>query len=95
MDFADFVRSNFKEPLESLREALLNAGEMEQYLFFSGIVDMSYEPGDEFSVIAASIDLSRCSFLGFQYSPAIQAQVNQILDQAITISTPMSSVYLQ
>ena len=56
---------------------------------------MSYEPGDEFSVIAASIKLSRCSFLGFQYSPAIQAQVNQILDQAITISTPMSSVYLQ
>ena len=95
MDFADFVRSNFKEPLESLREALMNAGEMEQYLFFSGIVDMSYEPGDEFSVIAASIKLSRCSFLGFQYSPAIQAQVNQILDQAITISAPMSSVSLQ
>ena len=95
MDFADVVRSKFKEPLESLCEALMNAGEMEQHLFFSEIVDMSYEPGDEFSVIAASIELSRCSFLGFQYSPAIQAQVNQILDQAITISTPMSSVSLQ
>ena len=60
MDFADVVRSKFKEPLESLCEALMNAGEMEQHLFFSEIVDMSYEPGDEFSVITASIELSRC-----------------------------------
>ena len=91
MDFADVVQTQFKEPLEKLCEALMENGEMEQYLFFSGILDMLGDPGNEVSVIAASIELSRCAFLGFQYSPAIQNQVNQVLDQAISISTTMSS----
>ena len=91
MDFADVVRSEFREPLRSTDECRGDGAAP----VFLGIVDMLCEPGDEFSVIAASIELSRCSFLGFQYSPAIQAQGNQILDQAITISAPMSSVSLQ
>ena len=95
MYFADVVQSEIKEPLESLCEALLKSGETEQYIFFSGIVDMLREPGDELSVIAASIELSRCAFLGFQYAPAIQAEVNQILDQAIALSATMSSESLQ
>ena len=95
MDFANVVQSKFKEPLESLCEALAEAGETDQYLFFSGIVDMLIEPADELSVIAASIELSRCAFVGFHYTPAIQAQVNQILDQTIALSATMSSASLQ
>ena len=56
---------------------------------------MPSEPDDELGIIVASIELSKCAFLGSQYTPAIQAQVNQILDQAITLSATMSSDSLQ
>ena len=69
----------------------MHAGEMDQFVYFSGVLEMLSDPNDEFSVIAASIELSRCAFLGFQYTPEIQTMVNEILDQAIRLSSTMSS----
>ena len=63
---------------------------MDQYVYFSGVLQMLANPDDEWSVIAASIELSKCAFLGFSYPPARQAEINQILDNAIMISTVMS-----
>ncbi len=95
MEFAEVVKKQIKEPLEALCDTLICEGEVEQFVFFSGVVEMLRDPADEASVIAASIELSRCAFLGFIFSPAIQTQVNQVLDQAIEISTTMSSGTLQ
>ena len=91
MDFSDVVEAEFKKPLEKLCDHLMHAGEMDQFVYFSGVLEMLSDPSDEFSVIAASIELSRCAFLGFQYTPDIQIMVNEILDQAITLSSTMSS----
>ena len=95
MEFAEVVKKQIKEPLEALCDALIYEGEVEQFVFFSGVVEMLRDPADEASVIAASIELSRCAFLGFIFSPTIQTQVNKVLDQAIEISTTMSSGALQ
>ena len=95
MEFAEAVKNQIKEPLEELCEALLNEGQMEQFVFFSGVVEMLSDPADEASVIAASIELSRCAFLGFTYSPTVQTRVNKVLDQAIAISTTMTPNTLQ
>ena len=95
MDFADVVITEFKTPLAELCKQLMAAGEIDQFIYFSGVLDMLNDPSDEFSVIAASIELSRCAFLGFQYTSDVQEQVNQILDQAITLSATMSSDSLQ
>ena len=95
VEFTEAVNTQIKEPLEELCAALMDEGEMEQFVFFSGVLEMLRDPAEQTSVIAASIELSRCAFLGFHYSPSIQTKVNLVLDQAIALSTTMSSDALQ
>jgi hypothetical protein len=90
VDFKDIVITDIRTPLEQLCELLLSEGELDQSVFFRSVLDMLAEPGDEASVIAAAIELSKCAFLGFEYSFVAQTQINLILDKAIVISTMMS-----
>ena len=43
----------------------------------------------------ACIELGRCAFLGFRFTPETQEQVTQILDQAIDLSSLMSADSMQ
>ena len=69
--------------------------QMEACSFFAGVLDMLSNPEDEPTVLAAVIELSRCAFLGFQYTPAATERINQILDKAIVLSATMSAGQLQ
>ena len=80
MDFSDLVITQIKGPLDALCVDLMQAGELDQYLFFNGVSDMM-----------GCIELGRCAFLGFRFSPSVEMQVTQILDRAIELSSMMSA----
>jgi hypothetical protein len=93
MDFSDVVIAQIKNPLEVLCADLMKAGELDQYLFFNGVSEMIGDASDEGAVMMGCIELGRCAFLGFRFTPDIEVQVTRILDHAIDLSSIMSADY--
>ena len=91
MDFSDLVITQIKGPLDALCVDLMQAGELDQYLFFNGVSDMIGDASDEGAVMMGCIELGRCAFLGFRFRPSVETQVTQILDRAIELSSMMSA----
>ena len=42
-------------------------------------------------VLAAVIELSKCAFLGFQFSPVVALQIDQLLERSIDLAHTMSA----
>lgn len=95
MDFSELVVSQIKAPLDALCEGLMAAGELDQYLFFNGVAEMMGDGSDEGAVMMACIELGRCAFLGFRFTPDVELQVTTILDRAIELSSIMSADSMQ
>jgi len=49
------------------------------------------DASDEGAVMMGCIELGRCAFLGFRFTPSVEMQVTQILDRAIELSSMMSA----
>ena len=47
----------------------MEAGELDQYLFFNGISEMIGDGSDEGAVMMACIELGRCAFWAFALPP--------------------------
>ena len=56
---------------------------------------MMGDGGDEGAVMMACIELGRCAFLGFRFTPDVELQVTAILDRAIELSSIMSADSMQ
>ena len=91
MDFSDLVITQIKGPLDALCADLMQAGELDQYLFFNGVSEMIGDASDEVTVMRGRIELGRCAFLGFRFTASAEMQVTQILDRAIELSSMMSA----
>ena len=95
MDFSEFMVAQIKAPLDALCEGLMASGELDQYLFFNGVAQMMGDGTDECAVMMACIELGRCAFLGFRFTPDVELQVTTILDRAIELSSIMSADSMQ
>ena len=89
--FADTVRADVINPIETLCGLLSEEGCYAEFAWFSGILQMLATPEDEASVLTAVIELSQCAFLGFVFSHEAAVQIDQILERAITLSHTMSA----
>jgi hypothetical protein len=52
---------------------------------------MLQDSDNEEMVLAAVIELSRCAFLGFNFSPAASLKIDQLLERAIDLAHTMSA----
>ena len=52
---------------------------------------MLVDPSDEPMILAATIELSKCAFLGFIYSQPAQIKIDRLLENAIDIAHTMSA----
>ena len=91
MDFSELVMMQIKGPLDALCTDLMQAGELDQYLFFNGVSEMIGDASDEDAVMMGCIELGRCAFFGFRFTGSVEMQVTQILDRAIELSSMMSA----
>lgn len=91
LDFADAVRQEIVQPLETLCELLSAEGCYAEFAWFSNVLGMLQTPEDEASVLAAVIELSHCAFLGFIFSPEAAGQIDSLLERAINLSHTMSA----
>ena len=89
--FADIVRTELVLPLMDLLELLSMEGADVEFAWFSGVLNMLAEPDNEEMVLAAVIELSKCAFPGFVYSPEAAARIDALLERAITLSHTMSA----
>ncbi|MBT3624606.1 MAG: hypothetical protein HON77_19635 [Gammaproteobacteria bacterium] len=91
MDFQQLVRNEITMPIVELCETMLEEGEMEQHAFFQGLLPLLAEPDREEMVLAAVIELSKCAFLGFNYSPLVAMRIDQLLERSIDLAHTMSA----
>jgi hypothetical protein len=91
MDFQELVQSEITMPIAELCETMLEEGEMEQHAFFEGLLPLLTEPDREEMVLAAVIELSKCAFLGFNYSPIVAMKIDQLLERSINLAYTMSA----
>lgn len=89
--FAEIVRLELTVPLMELLELFSGEGADAEFAWFSGVLNMLAEPENEEMVLAAVIELSKCAFLGFVYSPAAAEKIDALLERAITLSHTMSA----
>ncbi|MCB1645622.1 MAG: hypothetical protein KDI36_09225 [Pseudomonadales bacterium] len=89
--FAGIVERDIAQPILEICKTLQREGNTDPFIFFSGIHNMLLEPDNEPMVLAAVIELSRCAFLGFQYSPEVALQIDVLLDKSINIAHTMSA----
>ncbi len=89
--FADVVQHELITPLLALCQQLSEEGATAEFAFFSNLLMMLGDPETESQVLEAVIELSRCAFLGFTYSPEAAAMIDAILERAITLSHTMSA----
>jgi len=89
--FASVIDLEIAQPLGDLCELLAAEEHVEELAFFSNLLEMFKNSGDEAMVLAGVFELSTCAFLGFSYSPAAQLTVEGILDRAIVIAHTMSA----
>lgn len=90
-DFSEIVDSELTEPVKALCALLAEEKAYDEYTFFSGILNMLSDPNDEQMILTAVIELSRCAFLGFSYSPQAALQIDSLLERAIDVSHTMSA----
>ena len=91
MDFSEMVYSEITQPIEMLCEVLYEEGELHQHAFFTALLPLLAEPEREEMVLAAVIELSKCAFLGFEYSPLVAYQIDQLLARSIDLAHTMSA----
>ncbi len=90
-DFADVVKSEVIEPLKVVCKVLADDQNNEAFAFFSNLLYQLDDPTDEALVLVTVIELSKCAFLGFYFSPGAQAAINNLLDRSIEMSHTMSA----
>ncbi|MEC8645258.1 MAG: hypothetical protein VXX78_07845, partial [Pseudomonadota bacterium] len=66
-DFSEIINERLTRPIGDLCELFAEEKAFEEYSFFSGILSMLVDPSDEPMILAATIELSKCAFLGFIY----------------------------
>lgn len=91
MNFEDIIKKDISDPLNDLCELLFEEDAFPEHQFFSGVLTMLADPSDEPMVLAAVIELSKCAFLGFSFSPEATLRINDILDKSIVIAHTMSA----
>ena len=91
MDFQELVNEEITLPIVALCQVLVEEGEMDQHAFFTGLLPLLAEPEREEMVLAAVIELSKCAFLGFQFSPSVALQIDQLLERSIDLAHTMSA----
>ncbi len=91
MTFDETVETQFIQPIRILLEAFAKEGAAAEHAYFSGVLNLVKYNTSEAQMLAAIIELSRCAFLGFNYSPATQSQINDLLDYWIDIAHTMSA----
>lgn len=89
--FEDIVRTEIVTPLMELLELFSDEGADAEFAWFTGVLHMLRDPGDEAMVLGAVIELSKCAFLGFSYSQEAAEKIDSILERAITLSHTMSA----
>ena len=89
--FAETVSRDVVEPLKELCELFSEEAAYAEFAWFSNVLAMRSDPGDESAVLAAVIELSKCAFLGFFYSHEAAEKIDGILERAITLSHTMSA----
>lgn len=90
-DFPEVVTRDLVEPLKDLC-VLFDAEQANQeFAFFSNLLFHLRDPADEAEVLYAVIELSKCAFLGFDYSDQARLQIDALLERAITLSHTMSA----
>ena len=90
-DFSQIVEQDLTQPILELCQLFADEQAYDQHTFFSGILNMLADPSDEEMILAAVIELSRCAFLGFDYSLEAQLRIDAILEKAINLSHTMSA----
>ena len=90
-ELAQHVISNITAPIQELLVLFKAAHSDEEYIYFSGVLELIRDPGNEAEVITAVIELSKCAFLGFYYPDYIQEKINKLLDDSILIAHTMSA----
>ena len=90
-DFADVVTSEVVEPLRLVCKILAEENNSAAFTFFSSLLFQLDDPADEALVLVTVIELSKCAFLGFYFSPVAQTAINDLLDRAIALSHTMSA----
>ncbi len=75
----------------TLGQTLVEEGEVDQHSVFAGLLPLLAEPEREEMVLAAVIELSKCAFLGFQFSPVVALQIDQLLERSIDLAHTMSA----
>mgnify|MGYP001166693169 CR=1 FL=1 len=90
-DFSEIINERMTRPIGDLCELFAEEKAFEEYSFFAGILSMLADPSDEPMILAATIELSKCAFLGFVYSEAAQVRIDRILEDAIDIAHTMSA----
>ncbi len=91
MDFQEIVYNELTQPVVALCEMLVEEGQMDQHAFFAGLLPLLAEPEREEMVLAAVIELSKCAFLGFQFSPPVALHIDQLLERSIDLAHTMSA----
>ena len=91
MTFEETVEIHFVQPIQVLLEAFAKEGAEAEHAYFSGVLAIVKDNASEAQMLAAVIELSRCAFLGFYYSPATHSQINDLLDYWIDIAHTMSA----
>ena len=90
-DFSEIISEKLTHPIVDLCKLFAEEKAFEEYSFFSGILSMLVDPSDEPATLAATIELSKCAFLGFVYSQEAQVRIDRILEDAIDIAHTMSA----
>jgi len=91
MDFQEIVYNELTLPILALCEVMVEEGQMDQHAFFASLLPLLAEPEREEMVLAAVIELSKCAFLGFQFSPSVALQIDQLLERSIDLAHTMSA----
>lgn len=90
-DFADVVTTEVIEPMQVVCKVLADDNNHAAFAFFSNLLFQLDDPNNEALVLATVIELSRCAFLGFEYSFEAQVAINDLLDRSIAMSHTMSA----
>lgn len=90
-DFGSVVKTELTDPLLDLCDLFADEKAHEPFTFFSGVLNLLHDPNDEEMVLAATIELSKCAFLGFEYSWEAQMKIDAILERAINLAHTMSA----
>jgi hypothetical protein len=89
--FGSVVTDEIVTPIKVLCELFLEEQAHNEFAFFSNVLYMLREPGNEVAVLEAVIELSKCAFVGLNFSSDAQQQIDSILARAITLSFTMSA----